>query len=435
MFMKSFNIISKAILSFCFSINIIVAYSQSNEIKFEKSSFSQIKSKANKENKLIFMDCYTSWCGPCKRMARETFTNDSVVNYFNEHFISCSFDMEKGEGLTLANNYKIGCFPSLLFLDGDGVVIHRGSGYMDVNAFMKFSLDAESSQNSFSKIEKNYKNNPDDPNAAISYIKRLSAACMPYDEVIDKYFSNQKESDLIYESNWELISTFLRSYDNREIQYVINHLDEFRKRYSSGDKFMNPDNFISEVISTTIETYGINPDKTIKDVEDILNVAVKNNIKGFNERSVFKLKMTYYSQQKNWKAYCNLALKDGDRFVFFTNTNEICWNLYLNTNNKNLLEKAVGWMDRYKAFYKKTFDWALSGDLTSTPLNEKDPDIIAAYGESIVYGPWDTYAALLYKLKNKTEAKINAENAIIVGKRFGIDVSETEALLKKIEKL
>jgi len=169
--MKSFNIISKVILSFCFSINIILAHSQSNEIKFEKSSFSQIKSKANKENKLIFMDCYTSWCGPCKRIASETFTNDSVVKYFNEHFISCSFDMEKGEGLTLANNYKIGCFPSLLFLDGDGVVIHRGSGYMDANAFMKFSIDAESSQNSFFKIEKNYKNNPDDPNAAISYIK------------------------------------------------------------------------------------------------------------------------------------------------------------------------------------------------------------------------------------------------------------------------
>ena len=73
--------------------------------------------------------------------------------------------------------------------------------------------------------------------------------------------------------------------------------------------------------------------------------------------------------------------------------------------------------------------------MTSTPINENDPDLIAAYGESIVYEPWDTYAALLYKLKNKTEAKINAENAIIVGKRFGIDVSETEALLKKIEKL
>jgi uncharacterized protein YyaL (SSP411 family) len=63
-------------------------------MEFEKGSFSEIKEKAKKENKLIFMDCYTSWCGPCKMMARETFTNDTVAKYFNEHFINCSFDME-----------------------------------------------------------------------------------------------------------------------------------------------------------------------------------------------------------------------------------------------------------------------------------------------------------------------------------------------------
>lgn len=43
-------------------------FAQTKEIHFEKSSFADIKAKAKKENKLIFIDAYTSWCGPCKWM-------------------------------------------------------------------------------------------------------------------------------------------------------------------------------------------------------------------------------------------------------------------------------------------------------------------------------------------------------------------------------
>jgi hypothetical protein len=92
-------------------------------------------------------------------------------------------------------------------------------------------------------------------------------------------------------------------------------------------------------------------------------------------------------------------------------------------------------MDKFREFYKKIYDWALTGDITITPGKDTSPNMINAYAESIVYAPWDTYAALLFKVKNKKEAKINAENAIKAAKRFGIDASETEELLKNIEKL
>ncbi|HHG84150.1 MAG TPA: DUF255 domain-containing protein, partial [Bacteroidetes bacterium] len=56
-------------------------------IKFFHGTFAQAKAKAKKENKLIFMDAYTSWCGPCKWMAANTFTDASVGAYFNQHFV------------------------------------------------------------------------------------------------------------------------------------------------------------------------------------------------------------------------------------------------------------------------------------------------------------------------------------------------------------
>lgn len=63
-------------------------------IKFEQAEWSKLLEKAKKENKLIFMDCYTSWCGPCKRLASEVFTQKEVGQFFNGHFINTKYDME-----------------------------------------------------------------------------------------------------------------------------------------------------------------------------------------------------------------------------------------------------------------------------------------------------------------------------------------------------
>ena len=69
--------------------------------------------QAKKENKLIFMDCYTSWCGPCKMLAKEVFTDPDVAAFFNEKFVNAKVDMEKGEGPALKKQYGVNAFPTL----------------------------------------------------------------------------------------------------------------------------------------------------------------------------------------------------------------------------------------------------------------------------------------------------------------------------------
>src|SRR5688500_9355246 len=58
-------------------------------------SWNQIKAKAKKENKFIFLDCYATWCGPCKEMDKKIYVNDSVGDYFNQHFVSVKVQMDK----------------------------------------------------------------------------------------------------------------------------------------------------------------------------------------------------------------------------------------------------------------------------------------------------------------------------------------------------
>src|SRR3954471_13635384 len=81
------------------------ALAQNRSIEFDHGTFAELLARAKKENKMIYIDCYTSWCGPCKWMAKNVFTNDTVADFYNNNFVNAKIDMEKGEGIELAQKY------------------------------------------------------------------------------------------------------------------------------------------------------------------------------------------------------------------------------------------------------------------------------------------------------------------------------------------
>ncbi len=87
--------------------------------------FQEVLDMAKAQNRLVFMDCYTTWCGPCKRLSSMVFPDSAVGAYYNENFVNTKFDMEKGEGVTLSSKYGIRAYPTLLWLDGEGNVKHN----------------------------------------------------------------------------------------------------------------------------------------------------------------------------------------------------------------------------------------------------------------------------------------------------------------------
>ena len=101
-------------------------------IHFEEMTFDEALSKAKREDKLIFMDCYTEWCGPCKVMSRNVFTKKKVGDFFNANLINLKMDMEKGEGITLAKQYGVKAYPTMLLIRPDGTVQHTLVGSLDV---------------------------------------------------------------------------------------------------------------------------------------------------------------------------------------------------------------------------------------------------------------------------------------------------------------
>src|SRR5688572_10977096 len=105
-------------------------------IQFEQGSWSEVKAKAKTEKKPIFVDAYTTWCGPCKKMAKEVFTQQSIGNYFNTTFINYQMDMEKGEGIEFARQWEVNAFPTLLYFDSDGKLAFKAIGAKDENGLL-----------------------------------------------------------------------------------------------------------------------------------------------------------------------------------------------------------------------------------------------------------------------------------------------------------
>ena len=97
-------------------------------IQFSDLTFEEALKKAGEEGKRVFMDCYTTWCGPCRVMNMQVFPQKILGDYFNKHFISLKMDMEKGEGKVLLEKYQVEGFPTMLLLEPDGSVVCKMVG-------------------------------------------------------------------------------------------------------------------------------------------------------------------------------------------------------------------------------------------------------------------------------------------------------------------
>lgn len=109
---------------------------QHKHIQFDTLTLAAARAKAAVENKLIFADCSTSWCVPCKHMEAKVFTLDSVADYFNTSFINIRLDMDQPAVKAAAKPYDIGAFPSYLLVDKDGRLVFKMAGAMPANEFM-----------------------------------------------------------------------------------------------------------------------------------------------------------------------------------------------------------------------------------------------------------------------------------------------------------
>lgn len=125
-----------------------ITHAQSG-IKFENGNWNEVVAKAKAENKLIFMDAYTTWCGPCKMLQKKVFPDAALGTFFNKQFINIKVDMENGEGPSLAAKYPVRGYPTLMFIDPNTLkVVNSVLGYREANQLLAIGQSQVSKRNS-----------------------------------------------------------------------------------------------------------------------------------------------------------------------------------------------------------------------------------------------------------------------------------------------
>ncbi|MDR1720494.1 MAG: thioredoxin family protein [Dysgonamonadaceae bacterium] len=163
------------------------------------NSWEDIVREASLEKKLIFVDTYTTWCSPCKKMDADIFPLKEVGDFFNQHFISVKIDAWNGMGVDFAKVNDVNEYPTYLFFSPDGKPVMRGKGAISAKDLIALGKEAiKNYQNGVSveQIEDMMNKtdlSPDDFQKVLNYVRILRLPMVGY---IERYLDRLPEDSL-----------------------------------------------------------------------------------------------------------------------------------------------------------------------------------------------------------------------------------------------
>ena len=368
---------------------------EKKEIDFQNATFKSLLKKAKKENKLIFIDCYTSWCAPCKWMDKNVFVKKDVYDFYNSKFINLKLDMEKGEGIELAKTYAVKSFPTYLFIDYDGNVIHRSNSRMSAKEFIDEGKKALDPTKSSGVLKKKYENNTISFNELITYAIALKQnRNYTYRKVLVNITKKASDDFYLTDNGWKIIQNFL--FDE---PIILQKFKQEKKQLTSIYGKEPVDKLYSKVIQSNIYTYTREKNETLffksLDTLKLLNAPI---------RDIAILHAGYFSNANN-----------ADEFIKVTNS-------YLDKLDND--PETIAFIAR-----------ATSRKTTNQKILEQAAKLItiAYHKKPLSYGTVSTYASIQHKLGNKKQAIKAGELAIKMADTISSKVKKIAT--KNLEKI
>lgn len=214
---------NKTVCAFLFAIFSVSALAAQG-IEFFHGAWKDALEKAKAEEKLIFVDAFASWCGPCKRMASQTFPDAKVGEYFNANFICMQIDMEKPANAEFAGKYPVNSYPTLFFIDSEGKIVLREIGAKTVDQILETGRRAQGKNDKSLDYEKRYNTGDRDPKMLFDYVRALNAAGKPSLKITNEYLNSQ--SDLTSNFNLLFILEGAVDADSRVFDLLVQYKDK-----------------------------------------------------------------------------------------------------------------------------------------------------------------------------------------------------------------
>jgi thiol-disulfide isomerase/thioredoxin len=307
---------------------------------FFEGSWSEVQAKAKSEGKNIFVDAYTDWCGPCKMMAKQVFPLPEVGNFYNKNYINYKLNMEKGDGVDFAKTFQVGVYPSYLFFNASGFLLHRTVGYKQGPQFIADGAAAlDTTRQLITNIRK-YQAGNRSADVLYNLSIGLSEAGAPDANIEGEYWKTQS-GDLMYSAqNFNLLSRKASGYRGEEFRILLQQRDRFAAVLSDSEV----NTFLSSTLFRALQYAVGNGMKSLTD-------SVMDDIKTF--KSPFREEYLAYADvirnagSADRDQYYNLVIaymdtygyKDAERLYAYSQE-------LLSTNRADLAASVLRWLEK-----------------------------------------------------------------------------------------
>jgi thiol-disulfide isomerase/thioredoxin len=444
-----------SLLLLCLTTTLTRADDPVPGIQFFKGSWKELLAEAKKQNKPIFVDVYTTWCGPCKLMAKEAFPDKAVGEKFNANFVSYQIDAEKGEGITVAKQYAVTAYPTTLYVSASGDLVHRSIGYGGIKGLLAEAdkaITAAKDPVPLSMMEKEYAAGKREVAFLRELLTKRATVGMPFPEATEVFIATLPEAERMNPDNLKAIGGNLTTTKGAAFELILNALEtKVLKRPDypmvqamfgaiSNDQKNATDEAAFEKIMATQRRMMLGALRTPMTTEAKV------------DESLDQSRMQYFKRTQNLPKYRAIATKQANTLLAISADSLTKLDQAGLARFEERTKNVPDSVKRTERFQKTLKQMQAAGRMEmASSLNNlawgyfqtlNDPadlkQALAWSGRSLELHRQsaflDTYANLLHKLGRKSEAITHQEEAIALAKTNGEDTANMEKTLAGMRK-
>jgi len=271
------------------------------EIPFVTGELAKALKMAEKEGKYVMVDGYTEWCGWCKKMDKEVFTDKGVAEFYRKHFISLKLNMEK-EGAALNKELGITGYPTFVFYSPKGRIVHIAAGAREAKEFIMLGEEVMQmpEEKWFSTLREQSRNGKGSPEVLYDYTLALWEYGNPlYAKIFDQYRKKTSEAGYFERKNWDLFVKVVDDYESPVYEFISENREQYYE------------------------------------------VAGKDAVNKF----LLSVEFWYHDGQENWDKMVQLGRILIDEYDYFdaNGLNNLAWMIYENLDDPEALQSATEW--------------------------------------------------------------------------------------------
>ena len=291
-------------------------------IIFRQDDWQNVLMQAKAQKKLIFVDIYTTWCGPCKEMDRKTFTQTAVGDKFNARFINYKIDAEKGFGITLAKRYSATAFPTCLFVDANENLVYKQEGQLEASDLLKEAdmvLNNQANAKPLYALEKLYNEGRKDSEFLYEYIAvRSLYSGIDNKGLVDDYIKSLNPIQYSADKTLRLVVSNGFRIDGKAFDLLLKFREKAESLFEGGVEKVNRtfSESINEVFSEALK----NKNQVLFDQAIAANLkALPNTADRVNDKN----KLAFYLAMKDVSKFTEAAEQYLDQYVMFVQIESI----------------------------------------------------------------------------------------------------------------